>query len=326
MLSHANMWLGAVSVAHYLRLAPEDRVLAVLPFSFDYGQNQLFSTWAAGACGRAARLSRRAGRDPGNRTPSNQYLGWRSSALGSTDRGALAGRGRAVAAPPDQQRRQARALGGPADARGLSGRRHLFDVRPHRGLPLDLSRARPARRPSRFDGRRHSLRRDHGGRRRRRARRRRASWSMPGPWSPRAIGRIRRAPPSGSSRRRPAPLMAAWRSGRATGCAATSEGLLYFVGREDGMIKTSGNRVSPTEVEEAALGLGPGRRGGGAGLSRRAAGRGDRPDRPPRPPRRGGGLARLPEARNYPISCSPARSSGATNCRAARTASSTGWR
>ena len=41
MLSHANMWLGAVSVAHYLRLEPEDRVLAVLPLSFDYGQNQL---------------------------------------------------------------------------------------------------------------------------------------------------------------------------------------------------------------------------------------------------------------------------------------------
>jgi long-subunit acyl-CoA synthetase (AMP-forming) len=48
MLSHANMWLGAVSVASYLRLEPDDRVLAVLPFSFDYGQNQLFSTWAAG--------------------------------------------------------------------------------------------------------------------------------------------------------------------------------------------------------------------------------------------------------------------------------------
>jgi acyl-CoA ligase (AMP-forming) (exosortase A-associated) len=49
MLSHANLWLGAISVAHYLRLAPEDRVLGVLPLSFDYGQNQLFSTWAAGA-------------------------------------------------------------------------------------------------------------------------------------------------------------------------------------------------------------------------------------------------------------------------------------
>ncbi|MDQ0837649.1 acyl-CoA ligase (AMP-forming), exosortase A system-associated [Sphingomonas faeni] len=49
MLSHANLWLGAISVAHYLKLEPEDRVLGVLPLSFDYGQNQLFSTWAAGA-------------------------------------------------------------------------------------------------------------------------------------------------------------------------------------------------------------------------------------------------------------------------------------
>ncbi|HEX7930221.1 MAG TPA: AMP-binding protein, partial [Sphingomicrobium sp.] len=48
MLSHANLWLGAVSVAHYLGLSPKDRTLAVLPLAFDYGQNQLLSTWAAG--------------------------------------------------------------------------------------------------------------------------------------------------------------------------------------------------------------------------------------------------------------------------------------
>ena len=33
---------------------------------------------------------------------------------------------------------------------------------------------------------------------------------------------------------------------------ADSEGFLYFVGREDDMIKTSGYRVSPTEIEEVA--------------------------------------------------------------------------
>jgi acyl-coenzyme A synthetase/AMP-(fatty) acid ligase len=33
-------------------------------------------------------------------------------------------------------------------------------------------------------------------------------------------------------------------------------GLFYFVGRADAMIKTSGNRVSPTEIEEAALASG----------------------------------------------------------------------
>ncbi len=50
MLSHANLWLGAISVAHYLRLASDDRTLCVLPLAFDYGQNQLFSAWVAGGC------------------------------------------------------------------------------------------------------------------------------------------------------------------------------------------------------------------------------------------------------------------------------------
>ena len=50
MLSHANLWLGAASVARYLCLADDDVTLAVLPLSFDYGQNQLLSTWFAGGC------------------------------------------------------------------------------------------------------------------------------------------------------------------------------------------------------------------------------------------------------------------------------------
>lgn len=50
MLSHSNLWLGAVSVANYLGLGAEDRTLCVLPLAFDYGQNQLLSTWAAGGC------------------------------------------------------------------------------------------------------------------------------------------------------------------------------------------------------------------------------------------------------------------------------------
>lgn len=50
MLSHTNLWLGAVSVAHYLGLGPDDRTLCVLPLAFDYGQNQLLSVWYAGGC------------------------------------------------------------------------------------------------------------------------------------------------------------------------------------------------------------------------------------------------------------------------------------
>ena len=48
MLSHANLWLGAESVAEYLDMAADDVTLGVLPLSFDYGQNQLLSTWFAG--------------------------------------------------------------------------------------------------------------------------------------------------------------------------------------------------------------------------------------------------------------------------------------
>lgn len=48
MVSHANLWLGAEAVADYLRLSPRSRVLALLPLSFDYGLSQLLSTLHAG--------------------------------------------------------------------------------------------------------------------------------------------------------------------------------------------------------------------------------------------------------------------------------------
>ena len=50
-----------------------------------------------------------------------------------------------------------------------------------------------------------------------------------------------------------APELAVW-SGDTV--VADTEGFLYFVGRSDDMIKTSGYRVSPTEVEEVAYASG----------------------------------------------------------------------
>ncbi|MGE3818645.1 MAG: AMP-binding protein [Isosphaeraceae bacterium] len=41
MLSHANVVAGASIVSQYLRISGDDRILAVLPFSFDAGLNQL---------------------------------------------------------------------------------------------------------------------------------------------------------------------------------------------------------------------------------------------------------------------------------------------
>lgn len=49
VLSHRNMVTGAHSVAQYLENTPDDRLLAVLPFSFDYGFSQLSTAFCVGA-------------------------------------------------------------------------------------------------------------------------------------------------------------------------------------------------------------------------------------------------------------------------------------
>ena len=49
VLSHRNMVAGAKSVASYLNMTPQDRILSVLPLSFDYGLSQLTCAFLAGA-------------------------------------------------------------------------------------------------------------------------------------------------------------------------------------------------------------------------------------------------------------------------------------
>ena len=49
VLSHRNMLIGAQSVAQYLQNTDADRLLAVLPFSFDYGLSQLTTAFSVGA-------------------------------------------------------------------------------------------------------------------------------------------------------------------------------------------------------------------------------------------------------------------------------------
>ena len=48
-LSHANVWAGARAVTSYLGITLEDRIASLLPFSFDYGLNQLLCTVLRGA-------------------------------------------------------------------------------------------------------------------------------------------------------------------------------------------------------------------------------------------------------------------------------------
>jgi acyl-CoA ligase (AMP-forming) (exosortase A-associated) len=49
VLSHRNMVVGAVSVSSYLENTPADRVLSVMPLSFDYGLSQLTTCFNVGA-------------------------------------------------------------------------------------------------------------------------------------------------------------------------------------------------------------------------------------------------------------------------------------
>lgn len=49
VLSHRNLVTGAKSVSQYLDNHPQDRILSVLPLSFDYGLNQLNTAFYVGA-------------------------------------------------------------------------------------------------------------------------------------------------------------------------------------------------------------------------------------------------------------------------------------
>jgi amino acid adenylation domain-containing protein len=48
-VTHGNLWAGIESVSSYLTIAPDDRLASLLPFSFDYGFNQLLCAVYASA-------------------------------------------------------------------------------------------------------------------------------------------------------------------------------------------------------------------------------------------------------------------------------------
>jgi acyl-CoA ligase (AMP-forming) (exosortase A-associated) len=247
MLSHANLWLGAVSVAHYLRLEARDRVLAVLPFAFDYGQNQLLSAWAAGGC--VVPLDYLTARDVIRAVERHEIstlagvpplwvqlieAPWPAAAALSLRR--LTNSGGKLA--PSVVRRM-REVFPAADIYSMYGLTEAFRSTYLEPALLDahpdsMGTAIPFAEIMVVDG---EL--VHAG-----------PLVAKGYWND---------PARTAERFKPAPAgsayggMAVWSGDRVR---QDEEGLLYFVGREDGMIKTSGNRVSPTEVEEAAIASG----------------------------------------------------------------------
>lgn len=48
-LTHANLWAGMRAVTQYVRVTQNDRIASLLPFSFDYGFNQLLCAVGTGA-------------------------------------------------------------------------------------------------------------------------------------------------------------------------------------------------------------------------------------------------------------------------------------
>ena len=212
------------------------------------------------------------------------------------------------------------------------------DVRPDRGVPLDLPAARGGRPPARLDRQGDPECRDPGAARGRHASARptsRASSCTAARWSAWATGTIRRRPPSATSRCR----------GREAGLVlpeiavfsgdtvrTDAEGFLYFIGRRDEMIKTSGYRVSPTEVEEVLYAtqlVGEVRRVRRAAPDARARrSSSSRRRRPTARARRGSAARRSAASGCRPTWCRRASTCAPGRCRATRTARSTArrWR
>jgi acyl-CoA ligase (AMP-forming) (exosortase A-associated) len=258
MLSHANLWLGAVSVAHYLGLAADDVTLAVLPLSFDYGQNQLLSTWYTGGC-----------------VVPLDYLFPRDVAKACARHGVTT----LAAVPPlwvqlteidwpEEARAPLRRLtnsGGALTVELVRSLRGLFPearLVPMYGLteafrstsldpalvdshPTSMGKAIPFAEILVID--------DHGGI---------AADDAEGELvhcGPLVAQGYWQDAERTAERFRPAPAastyggIAVWSGDRVR---RSAEGLLYFAGRRDAMIKSAGNRISPQEIEEAALASG----------------------------------------------------------------------
>lgn len=252
MLSHANLWLGAVSVAHYLGLSEADRVLAALPLAFDYGQNQLLSTWCAG--GTVVPLDYLVPRDVVRAVER-----WRPTTLAGVP--PLWTQLLEAAWPMETSLERLTNSGG-ALTPALIGRLHatfpaarihamygLTEAFRSTSLDPDLIEAHPDSIGTAIPFAEISVRRPDGEV---------AAAEEPGELvhaGALVAQGYWRDPVRTAARFRPEPdgRLAVW-SGDTV--VADADGLLRFVGREDEMIKTAGNRVSPTEVEAAAIGSG----------------------------------------------------------------------
>jgi len=261
VLSHRNMVAGALSVAEYLENTAEDVILAVLPFSFDAGFSQMTTAFSVGATVvlidyllprdvlKAAARYRATGLAgvpplwtqlarldwPDEAVSSLRYITNTGGAMPTATLGALRERlpntrvylmyglteaFRSTYLPPKE-----------LDARPTS----MGKAIPNAEIMVVRDDGTPcaAGEPGELV---------HRG----------ALVSL-GYWNDpeRTAQRFRPAP--GQPTGLPFPEIAVW-SGDTV--VRDEDGFLYFVGRKDDMIKSSGYRISPTEVEEVIYGTG----------------------------------------------------------------------
>jgi len=261
VLSHRNIVTGAKSVAQYLEIVPEDRILAVLPFSFDYGLNQLTTALLRGACcvlmdyllpkdvvnaltryritglaavpplwAQLAQLQWPASigehlrymTNSGGKMPKATLERIRNSAPNARFflMYGLTEAFRSTYLPPDQIDRRPDSIGKAIpNAEIVVVREDGMPCAPHE--PGELVH--------------------------------RGSLVALGYWNDpeKTAERFRPAPVR--PHELPIPEIAVWSGDTVT---MDEDGYLYFVGRKDDMIKTSGYRVSPTEVEEVIYSTG----------------------------------------------------------------------
>jgi len=255
VLSHRNLLAGARSVAEYLNNRADDRILAVLPFSFDYGLSQLTTAFVAGA--RAVLMDYLLPRDVIQIVAREGITGlaavppmwvqlatldWPEAAVtrlryftnsgGAMPRATLAALRRALPhttpylmyglteafrstyLPPAEIDRRPDSIGKAIpNAEVLVVREDGTPCAP--GEPGELVH--------------------------------RGALVALGYWNDPVKTAERFRPMPGQNPGLPLPELAVWSGDTAR---MDEDGFLYFIGRKDDLIKTSGYRVSPTEVEE----------------------------------------------------------------------------
>jgi acyl-CoA ligase (AMP-forming) (exosortase A-associated) len=261
VLSHRNMVAGARSVASYLENVPQDRILAVLPLSFDAGLSQLTTAFSVGASvvlmdyllpRDVIRAVERYGITGLAAVPPlwNQLkdLEWPAAAVQSLRY--ITNTGGAMPVPTT------RALQSTLPHTRIFLMYGLTESFRSTYLPPDQVNVRPESMGKAIPNAQILVINEEG---------RECAPHEPGELVHRgalvSLG-YWNDPEKTAERFRPCPLqppeipnteLAVWSGDQVM---KDEEGYLYFISRKDEMIKTSGYRVSPTEVEECAYGSG----------------------------------------------------------------------